>query len=77
MIRTIISPNEVFDREAAQQALDLSNSSLRREIRLGRLRCSKRGGRYYFLGSWILEWLSDGEIRGRKEVTHTHSEMNG
>jgi hypothetical protein len=40
-------------------------NTLPREIRLGRLRAAKRGGRYFLLGEWLLAWLRDGEIRKR------------
>ena len=66
-MRTLIRPNEVFDRDSAQKSLGLTKSSLAREIRLGRLRCSKRGGRCLFLGKWLLEWIAAGEVRPRRE----------
>jgi hypothetical protein len=48
------------------QALKLKTSTIRREVKAGRLRVSKRAGRYYLLGSWILEWLAGGELPRRK-----------
>ena len=41
--------------------LKLSRSCLRAEIRSGRLRVSKPGKRYYFLGEWLIEWIRAGE----------------
>jgi hypothetical protein len=38
-------------------------STLRRELREGRLRVSKRAGRYYVLGEWLLEYIKAGEIK--------------
>jgi hypothetical protein len=60
VIRTVIVPTEVFDREAAERALNLSKSTLAREIREGRLRYSRRAGRLWFLGSWLLSWIEAG-----------------
>jgi hypothetical protein len=40
----------------------LRQSSVRREIREGRLRVCKRCGRYYFLGEQLLAWLRGGEL---------------
>jgi hypothetical protein len=70
VIRTEIKPNEVFDREGAEQALGLTKSAIAREVRLRRLRASKRGGRWYFLGAWLLEWLRKGELRRKGEPAH-------
>jgi hypothetical protein len=32
------------------------------------LRCSKRAGRYWILGEWLLEWLRGGEVRRGGQV---------
>jgi hypothetical protein len=62
-----IDPNAVYTLESARACLGLANATLRREIRLGRLRVSKRAGRYFLLGDWLLAWLREGEIpRGRR-----------
>ena len=42
--------------------------SIRREVREGRLRISKRAGRYYLLGAWLLEWLEAGEVTPRQKA---------
>jgi hypothetical protein len=49
--------------------LCLTKTTLAREVRLGRLRVSKRAGRYFILGSWLLQWLREGEMtRPRKNA---------
>ena len=58
----IISPTGVYFLEDVKVLLKLKESSVRREVRLGRLRVSKRSGRYYILGKWLLEWLESGEL---------------
>jgi hypothetical protein len=64
----VIRPRAVYSLESARAALQLKNDTLRREIRLKRLRVAKRAGRYYILGGWLLQWLRAGEItRGRPE----------
>jgi hypothetical protein len=62
----VIHPRAVYSPAAAQAALGLPKTTLHREVRLGRLRVSKRAGRYFLLGEWLLEWLRNGEVhRGR------------
>jgi hypothetical protein len=56
-------PSTRWSRPAPPRAL--AQATLRREVRRGRLRVSKRAGRYYVLGAWLLEWLRTGEIRRR------------
>lgn len=58
----VINPNAVYTLPTAQRALGLKKATLRREIRLRRLRVSKRAGRYYLLGDWLLDWLRSGDI---------------
>jgi len=59
----IIMRNAVYDLETARSALGLSKNTLNREVRLGRLRVSKRAGKYFMLGEWLLDWLRAGEVR--------------
>jgi hypothetical protein len=60
--RTIL-PTDVYNLKAATELLGVRENTLPREIRLRRLRASKRGGRYFILGVWLLQWLESGEIR--------------
>jgi hypothetical protein len=53
----------VFGLNSARAALGLARGCLPREIRLRRLRASKRAGRYFILGAWLLEWIAGGELR--------------
>jgi hypothetical protein len=62
----IIHANAVFTPESLRSALSLAKSSISREIRLGRLRVAKRGGRYFLLGRWIIQWLREGEVRRKR-----------
>jgi len=48
------------------QILGLPKHCLKREARLGRLRVAKRAGRLWAVGSWIIEWIMNGEIHRRK-----------
>jgi hypothetical protein len=63
----VIHPNAVYDREAAAIALGLPKSTLIREISLGRLRCSKRGGRYFIIGQWLLDWIAAAELKSKQQ----------
>lgn len=62
----IIQPTAVYFVDDARTLLRLRASSLRREIRLGRLRVTKRCGRYYILGKWLIDWIESGELAKRQ-----------
>jgi len=58
----------------------LKATSVRREVRLGRLRIAKRCGRYYCLGQWVLQWLGEGELKSTpapREATADRNEHDG
>jgi hypothetical protein len=59
----LIHPHAVYQLDSARRALRLTRTTVRREIRLGRLRVAKRAGKYFILGKWLLQWLEAGEIR--------------
>src|SRR5262245_15239965 len=61
-----IDANNVYTLQTAQEALALAKGCLPRECRLGRLWYCKRGGKVFFLGTWLLEWLRAGEVRRRQ-----------
>jgi hypothetical protein len=65
----VISPTGIYDLVTAREALGLQQNTLPREIRKRRLRASKRAGRYFVLGSWLIEWLEGGELSRRRENT--------
>jgi hypothetical protein len=58
----IIHPTGVYTVSQVRAMLGLRQSSLRREIREGRLRVNKRCGKYFFLGEQLLDWLRGGEV---------------
>ena len=67
----VVYPGAVYTVDDLRRIFGLKASSVRREVRLRRLRISKRCGRYYCLGQWVLEWLEDGERKppqGREEA---------
>jgi hypothetical protein len=70
----LIQPNAVYDLVAAREALGLSKTTLNRELRLGRLQVSRRAGKYYLLGEWLLAWLRAGQVR-KKTTNVTGSEL--
>jgi hypothetical protein len=62
---------------ALTESLSLNASTLRREVRLRRLRAGKRAGKLYFLGSWVLEWLESGElVRARAHAGNGQASVN-
>jgi hypothetical protein len=62
----VIVPHAAYTIEQARAMLGLRRSSLSREVRLGRLRVSKRVGLYFILGTWLLQWVEDGELPVRR-----------
>jgi hypothetical protein len=50
-----------MDLEAAARLLGLPPSCLPREARLGRLRTSRRAGKLWTTGAWLLSWIEAGE----------------
>jgi hypothetical protein len=59
----ILHSTAVYDLVTARELLGLTKTTLHRELRLGRLRVSKRAGRYFLLGEWLIEWIRAGEVR--------------
>lgn len=67
----IIRATGVYMLEDLRRFFGLKPSSVRREVRLGRLRIAKRCGRYYCLGQWVQQWIESGELKrqqGRPET---------
>jgi hypothetical protein len=58
-----VHPTAVYFVDTFRKLFRLKESSLRREVREGRLRIAKRCNRYYLLGRWILEWLESAEVK--------------
>jgi hypothetical protein len=61
----VIAEHGVYGVDDAIRVLRLRKSTVRREVREGRLRVSKRAGRYYILGRWLIEWIEGGELKRR------------
>jgi hypothetical protein len=59
----IVHRDGVYTTESFRRAFGLRTSSLRREVREGRLKVYKRCGKYFILGEDILAWLRAGEAR--------------
>jgi hypothetical protein len=65
----VLHDNAVLTRQQLQAGLGLARNCISREVRLRRLRVARRGGKYYFLGAWVRQWLADGEVRRGKVET--------
>jgi hypothetical protein len=59
----IVHPTAVYTGDAFRRAFGLRQTSLRREVREGRLKVHKRCGKYFILGADVLDWLRGGEVR--------------
>jgi hypothetical protein len=67
----VIDLNAIYTLRQARLALDLKKSTLPREARLGRLRVSRRGGRYFVTGAWLLDWIKGGAVSPRRHAKET------
>jgi hypothetical protein len=61
-----IDPNTAYRPEHIEAGLGIPLSGIMRDIRGGKLKASKRRGRLFILGAWVLAWLEDGEVRRRR-----------
>jgi hypothetical protein len=61
----IVHPDAVHTLGEWQVLLGLPRNTLKREARLGRLRVSKRAGRLWSLGVWVVDWIVAGEVKRR------------
>lgn len=62
----VVQPNAVFRKAGLMAVSGMPASGINREVRLGRLRVGRRGGKLYSLGCWVLEWLQAGELKSPK-----------
>jgi hypothetical protein len=63
-----IDSGDIFTLDTLRRTLALKRHTLAREVRLRRLRFSKRAGKIYILGRWVLEWLEAGEQKQELEI---------
>jgi hypothetical protein len=56
----VIDPLAVFRPLHIQEALGLCPGTVAREVRLRRLRATKRSGKVFLLGQWVIDWLAGG-----------------
>lgn len=53
-----INPNEVYTTNEAQEALKISNSTIKRLLKKGIIKANKVGGQYRILGKELLRIVS-------------------
>src|SRR3979490_155286 len=72
---TVIRPTAVYSRADLERLFRIGTEVLRAEIREGRLKVGWLGGRYVFLGQWVLDWIEACAVKG----THrpNHGDRNG
>jgi hypothetical protein len=73
----LIHADGVYTVEDLRRVFGLKASSVRREVRFGRLRMAKRCGRYYCLGQWVRQWIENGELKRRRSQRDTSSGFVG
>jgi len=67
----------VYGVDDARRILRLKQSTIRREVREQRLRVSKRAGRYFILGRWLIEWIEAGELKRRRPAPTSNDDISG
>jgi hypothetical protein len=72
----VICPSAVYTVDDLRRFLGLKMSSVRREVRLKRLRIAKRCGRYFCLGQWVLQWIEGGELKSPVGPTKGNADRN-
>jgi hypothetical protein len=58
----VIHPTAVYFPDQVRELLRLRATTLRREVREGRLRVCRRGGRHLITGRQLLTWIEAGEL---------------
>ena len=53
-----LDPEAIYDTHALRLLLGLSSAALARGRREGTLRYARRGRQTYYIGAWVLAWLS-------------------
>ena len=66
LLQRVIHVDAVHPLTEWGSILGLPRHTLKREARLGRLRVSRRAGRLWATGLWMLEWIRGGEVRRRR-----------
>jgi hypothetical protein len=60
-----IDSDAIYDDRSVCSLLGLRREHLSRARRCGELRASRVGGKHFYVGSWLLDWLkADGARRG-------------
>ncbi len=52
-----INPSGYYDKEAVSKLLGIPASTVSRAVNALQLRSSKRGGKLFFRGQWLIDWL--------------------
>src|SRR5262245_7404517 len=73
----VLDPNAILFPDQFRRLFRLRASTLRREVREGRLTVYQRGGRYYLIGSEILAWLRGGVVTPRSRTAARNGSANG
>jgi hypothetical protein len=64
----VLHPDAIIFPDQFRKLFRLRESTLRREVREGRLKVYKRGGRYYLIGREVMAWLRGGELKAKKAI---------
>jgi hypothetical protein len=57
-VGVLIHPRAVYDDASLYEALDVGAATLSKARTSGQLRFTRKGQRTFYLGQWILDWLT-------------------
>jgi hypothetical protein len=63
-----IDPDAVYTPGELRLLLDLPEATITRERKSGRLRSRRVGSRTFFIGRWVMEWLTEGDHHPPRSV---------
>ena len=61
-----INPNGYYDQEAVGELLSIPLVRITKAIKANELRHSKRAGKAFFRGQWLIDWL-DGKSKDKAQ----------
>ncbi len=63
-----INPEGFYDREALSNLLGIPASTLTRAANTLQLRSTKRAGKLFFRGKWVIDWLEGETVSSKEEA---------
>lgn len=72
-----INAGAVYTPPALAELLGANVEAILRDVRAGKLRSSRRCGKRFILGAWVVQWLSEGEQARRGRPARAGFDVQG